>query len=617
MLSFCSFFATAQPDSALHLFPAPIRDSISLINPFTSDLTHLRSIRGIAAEEPEDTVAEKAQSSALTKRLYNILFVTPSSLPSSGERAGQTESYFNSYRNMVIRSVRLKKLEPFGTSVNDTLQSTDKWSGKALNRAHMNTMNLIIRNNLLFGTGDRLDPITMAENERILRSLPSMEDARIVVARASVDSVDLIVITKDVFSFGFDMSVSELNAGTAEFYDRNFLGMGHEWENRLLWDGDKIYKTGYEGIYRINNLFGSFINTRIHYYNAYGRLNYGIIANRRFLTLYTRNAGGIQLKYLKDFMRADSLEQLQTVRHTYQDYWLGRSFILNPGDRSRLVIAARYSFNNVFDRPEISRSTFYKYHTKSLLLGSLTFSRENFFSGKLIYNYGRTEDISYGTLVELTGGWEINEFNTRGYTSVRASAGRYFPALGYLASSFAAGGFVREGMYEQGLLQATINYFTPLMYMGGLRVRNFVDLDYTVGIRRFDDEQISLSNDYGIRGLSSDSLKGTRRLACNLETAVFSPFMLYGFRFVFFGYADLGLVGSDASRIIPSDFYSGIGLGVRVRNENLVFKAFQVRLAFYPVIPPGASWAFINIGGDKVLEPVNFRPVQPDLIRYR
>ena len=47
----------------------------------------------------------------------------------------------------------------------------------------------------------------------------------------------------------------------------------------------------------------------------------------------------------------------------------------------------------------------------------------------------------------------------------------------------------------------------------------------------------------------------------------------------------LGVIGSNKQLIFTQNYYSGLGLGLRLHNENLVFKTFQLRLAFYPFHP--------------------------------
>jgi hypothetical protein len=296
--------------------------------------------------------------------------------------------------------------------------------------------------------------------------------------------------------------------------------------------------------------------------------------------------------------------------------WGGRSFMLNSQTRSRIVLSARFIKNNVFDRPYATEHSYYRYHNRYITLGSLTFARENFISSNLIYQYGRIEDIPFGTLLELTSGVEINEFFRRTYTGMKVAGGRQIRDFGYLAGSVAAGGFLKDNRYEQGMVQFKSNYHSNLMNAGDYLLRQFIDLDYTIGIRRFTDEYISLSDESGIRGLISDSLAGTRRLAISFETVAFAPNYLFGFRFAVFFFADMGIIGKDNTRLIGNDFYSGFGIGVRIRNENLVFRTFQIRLAIYPTLPPGATWYPLYISSGKSFETVSFNPSPPDIINF-
>ena len=52
--------------------------------------------------------------------------------------------------------------------------------------------------------------------------------------------------------------------------------------------------------------------------------------------------------------------------------------------------------------------------------------------------------------------------------------------------------------------------------------------------------------------------------------------------FLFF---HLGMLGDAGTGFKNSKVYSQIGLGVLIKNENLVFNTFQLSIAFYPLIP--------------------------------
>jgi hypothetical protein len=45
------------------------------------------------------------------------------------------------------------------------------------------------------------------------------------------------------------------------------------------------------------------------------------------------------------------------------------------------------------------------------------------------------------------------------------------------------------------------------------------------------------------------------------------------------------MLGNAAEGFKNSKVYSQIGLGVLIKNENLVFNSFQISISFYPLIP--------------------------------
>jgi hypothetical protein len=92
---------------------------------------------------------------------------------------------------------------------------------------------------------------------------------------------------------------------------------------------------------------------------------------------------------------------------------------------------------------------------------------------------------------------------------------------------------------------------------------------------------------------------------------------LYNFRFLVYGFGDLALIGPENRSIFKNSLYSGIGLGIRIRNENLVFKTFQIRFAYYPIIPDDAQHFYLMISGENTPELINFEPTAPSTIEYK
>ena len=146
--------------------------------------------------------------------------------------------------------------------------------------------------------------------------------------------------------------------------------------------------------------------------------------------------------------------------------------------------------------------------------------------------------------------------------------------------------------------------------------RNFFTFTYLNGINRFKDEFTRLENNGGIAGLYSPSLRGNEKFVFNLESVLFSPFRLLGFRFAFFASVDLGFIKTENLRFYQSTPYTGLGLGVRIRNEQLVFDTFEIKFSIYPGMPADADPMYINAGSIPRLRSNVLFPDKPAVIEY-
>ena len=157
--------------------------------------------------------------------------------------------------------------------------------------------------------------------------------------------------------------------------------------------------------------------------------------------------------------------------------------------------------------------------------------------------------------------------------------------MGYLSSNIEYGTFFNGSNTEQGVLTAGVNYFTGLIEIGKWKFRQFVKPQMTVGINRFPGDSITLNDKYGLDGFKSTVLSGTNRLLLTLQTQSYAPWNIIGFRLgPYFSYS-LGMLSDAETGFKDSRVYSQISLGVLIKNENLIFKPFQISISFYPLIP--------------------------------
>jgi hypothetical protein len=369
--------------------------------------------------------------------------------------------------------------------------------------------------------------------------------------------------------------------------------------------------------YIADNIARSFINLKGYYQNGLGVRTYGFDLSRKLVSSSTKYAGGISIRMMYTSEDLDTLPIPAPLKYNFQDYWLSRSFLINKESVSRIIIGARYTNNNVFNHPIILPESFYNLQKYRIFLGSAALSIQKYSKTTLIYSYGHTEDIPYGALFKITTGREYNEFKQRTYLGAEASFGRSSKALGYFYTYGGFSTYLNKNRTEQGVLSLGLSYFSNLITLGNSKIRNFLYLNYIRGFGRYSNEYLKFNTDDGFSGFKNDSLKGTQRLTVSLESVLFSPVNLYGFRFAFFGFTDFSFL-SGTNEILGNGYaISSLGVGIRIRNDNLVFNTLQFRIGYFPNPPSYSTVSPINISGEQLLRPANFEPGPPSVIPYK
>jgi hypothetical protein len=617
----------SENDTIIRILPGTfiqIRDSISFFSKDT--LLRLPSSLIPASISRKDinliffdSLKAKASKNPITRKLYDFVIISPDTLQNKRITGTSDANYIN-YSGKKIRKIKLQRLNVFGANISNPASADPKKLENLLNKTHVNTNEAIIRKNLLFSEGDTISPLILSDNERILRQLSYIDDARIIIVPVSEDEADIVVLTKDVYSLGATFSYKGLKKGSVSVFEKNIFGMGHEFGFELPYDANAPDSPGFGVHYAINNIWRSFLNLELFYLDGLGERTYGFNLSRKLISSNTKYAGGISVRQMYTTEDLDSLTVPEPLKYNLQDYWLLRSFLLNKERVSRIIIGARYTNNNVFDRPFILPDSFYHLQKYWMYIGSAAFSIQKYYKTNLIYGYGRTEDIPYGGLLRITGGREYNEFNEfrkRTYLGAEIALGKSSKDLGYFYTSAGVSSFIDGKQTKQGLLSISLKYFSNLLTFGNNMIRNFIYIDYNRCFDRNTDDFLTFGNENGFSGFRNDSVSGKQRLSASLESVLFSPVNLYGFRFAVFGFADFSLLAGTNEIIGNGYSLSGIGLGIRIRNDNLAFNTFQLRFGFFPQPPSYSKINHLTISGEQLLRPDNFDSGPPSIIPYR
>ena len=586
------------------------------------------------------SVGSSMSKNRVSRFLYKRLFSVRTKKKDDVTRVEVSENPYMKYDGKVIDSFTFRYLDIFGTSIIDTTKRSKSSFVGFMNKLHFHTRQNVVVHNLLLNEGTVLHPTELADNERVLRTLPFIKDARIMVEEPDSNSykVNLHVVTKDVFPLKFDISSNVFRTSLFGVSNINLFGTGHELETNWITNDLNDGSFGYDHYYRIPNIKGLFVTSEFNYANSFNKEGVGVRAFRGFLTPEIKYAGGVELNSFKrrelrldngqivffpNQMELDS-GTFVSFRANEQDIWFGRSYrsFYNPPaervkERLRLLMAARINRVNFTDRPEVRVDQNRRFHDRTRFLGSIGFSSRRYYKDRLIKAFGRTEDIPAGNVIQLTGGYEVGEFGNRPYFGAKLAKGKFFKHFGYLRGEIQSGGFFKSGRFEQGVVKTRFNYFTHLYTLHFFKIRQFFDLDYTVGVRRFEQEVIDINEENGLRGLNSAFLAGTQRLSLKFETVVFTPLYLASFRVATFGFADVAWIDSNRESPFAGETFSSLGLGIRLRNDNLAFSTIEFSIAFLPNTPIDSGSPDFSLFSQPILPFDDFDLREPNVLEFR
>ncbi len=479
---------------------------------------------------------------------------------------------------------------------------------------HIDTRKRVVRGYLLMKEGTPLDPYLLADSERILRSTPFILDATIVVipVEESADSVDLLVVTQDVWSIGVTGSIRGVGMYKVKLYERNFLGLGQILEAEFDVGRNRSQKLNFTGLYRYENIRGSFIDLDLRYVNSHIQNKPQITFSRPFRTVEINYGGAL------DLSRVDEKDTSGEITRSYdlRDLWMGRAFRVGDvsyreQNRRQLTVSGRVAARDYVKRERVDETTDRSLHNRTLMLGGVSWSLSEYRKALLLTTYGNTDDIGTGYLLGLTGGYENGEFNNRWYAGGRLSAGHFGNVLGYYAWLVEAGEFFRGSDSQDGAVRLNLSGFSKLSRPGRYRYRLFYGVDYLEGFDRQSSERLRLR----VQGIDTD-LADTRRLSLGLEGVAFTPWRALGVRFALFGALSLGTIGSDADSFLRGKYYSSFGVGFRFHSDRLVFGAYEVRIVYVPSVPPGASTTGFDFSNVREVRGGDFTPGPPGTVGF-
>jgi hypothetical protein len=535
--------------------------------------------------------------------IYNALFRDVYNQNSAGQEILKIEENpFKEYEGKVIRKIYIKRKHVFGESIMDTTRIAEGFD-RFLNSLHTDTRENVIRKSyLMFQVGDIISADLLRDNERLMRRNGILHDARILVIPDPKypNLVDLLIITQDIWSLQPDGGFNGLKDYSIGLNQTNFRGLGHSWRNNFYINNNQKPALEYYTQYTIPYIGRSFITGQAEMDLRRQTNHYAIRFFRPFLTPEMKLAGSFELgndrNLLSTFRGTDGtiFKTNDTTIFTFPtnrnilDFWLGYAFKVpffnkELRERTRFVLGARYADISYTIRPEVTADTNQFFRNRRDFLIGLGFSNRQYKRDFLIYGFGITEDVPYGYLASVVTGYENSDaFGKRYYTGIKLAKGQYIGKAGYIY------GLINAGAYTNGTSGLSIesNYFSTLhTFRKRTQVRHFVNFRYSLGLNRYTGEFVNINRENGILDVNSDKLFGTQKLGIGYQIVFFSRLNFLGFRIAPFFQTDFAFVTPKNILLIDKLPYTGLGIGIRLRNENLTFNTFQIKFSYFPNLP--------------------------------
>lgn len=594
------------------------------------------------AQVKKDSVEKKSVTKKAIRQGMKLISTTPKDTVKNDKSINP----YLPYTGKIIRSIRTEHIG-FEKSIYDTAKKVKKIVADFSNFLHVNTRTKTIKQHLFIKENEPLNPHKLADNERFLRDKDFILDCRIIPdSIPGTDSVDLIVLTRDVFSIGGTVGGSPPSSVEFSIYDANLSGRGQRLEYFSLLEQGRYPFYGFGILFSQSSIFGSLANldlmyTQINSGRSVGKENeYAITArlSRPLVSPYSRLAGGLEIsRNWSENVYREADSTFLKYDYTVLDTWLGYNIGINRHihNRNRQFLSIRYAdgvYGDTPEQPEYKAQP--KYNDQSGIMSEFTFYRQNFYRTRYVFGFGRTEDIPTGINVAVTGGLikfggtsrlikidsldkiEVDSSGTieRPYGAFKFGYAVANRKGNFYRTTFQTSAFLNDGKLEDVILHINGTYVTRAMQVGRSKLRNYVSVTYSQINNPRTQQYMKIPNSI-IPGFSSDSIFAEKRLVTHLESSLYAPFQLIGFRFAPFLAIDI--VALDCNLCISdTNVFYGLSGGIRTRNENLIFGTMELKITYIPQDEFGESK--INFGFKQNLRVKNSGSFvrAPSLIKY-
>lgn len=508
----------------------------------------------------------------------------------------------SNYTGKTIQSIQIEQRH-FGYDVNKPLGDKQNNFIHLADQLHDKTNLNTIRKNIFFKVKDTLNPLIIAYNEKWLRDIGYLQDARILAYPNIEDSnkVDIFIITKDIFPIGLLLNYKGPKAFETKINTENLQDKGNAISISQNYDYARDKKLGWGLDYIGRNIMGSFMDIQAgaqshapNYANGMASAtNIYVQGNKPLLHPLDKWTGGFNFQNTlnnksypiwNDSLYQSTLNYQLKLWDAYAGFQLLSRKIYYNIDHPRYLLQFRYLNKFFLERPSNYLNQIDKdYQNIEAYFTSLTIFKQKIIRTQYLYGFGRNEDLPTGKSIVITAGHYKREGQAIPYLGFQFSKYRLLKNEHYRLIKINAGSSYFENQLQDCRFLASIEQISKIHYLeSGYRYRHMIHLSFAETLKNKFNEALLINSIYGIPQLHKERIRGGTRIAANWESIWYNSRTFLGFKKAPFVFANLTYIRTVGDPIKNGDIYSAMGGGIRVRNENLILGTIELKGYYFP-----------------------------------
>lgn len=486
------------------------------------------------------------------------------------------------YEGLTVGTVEIIPLPIFNTS--DPREDHRLYD--FVNSLHINTQPYVLNHQVLIASGQPFSVQRIEESERILRDNSYLQDAVIVPWRVCGNSVDMLVITRDLWTLLPKLSYSHTGGETEwgiEIEDTNIAGTGTQLTFSYQSEAERNTTSIF---YRHPHLARTRVVFAVRYGESTDGYDRGVELVRPFYSLDTRWAGGVTVRELK---LEESLEQsgalTNSFDHITNDYrvYAARSTGLVQNMVQRFWVGFTRE-EDLFEQTDASIAPPPSERVLAYPWVAVSVSENEYTVYRNLNSLYRTEDIATGAAATITVGWADEAVNSGlnqwVLQSVFSGTAVKKPKHLWRVSSEIDAKWDRD---EDAIMNSVATAGTTYFHFTSDQWRQYAGLRYDYGKNLAQDELLPLGGEQGLRGYPNEFALGERRLLINLEQRYYFKTHLFNlFRFGAVAFFDVGGTWQEQGvAATDSGLLRSAGIGLRINSSKTsIGKIIHMDLAY-------------------------------------